>query len=373
MLFVFGLVIAENYSNLWISLFLCIFFLLSIILKRYVFYTNTIFNIVFDIIQLLIIFVLVIKYLGYSSIIMMIILQIDVSIKYKKKIIIPVTVISYLLYIIIFYLSPIINNQSIYFGIFIVIACFLIMMLLFEIMKIQEIKFDYQEKINELVANRKKLRDLNLKLQNNNDEINKVAILKERNRMSKQIHDTLGHVMTATIVQLNAAEILINKQPKNALEKIKNAKEQTKEGLNKIKDTLAIIDEDNIQFDDMIRSAIEKAKSSMDIHIISQIDIKGSVSLSVQNFILSALKEGITNGIRHGGATAFVFRLSNIDGNILFFLEDNGKGCIEIKNGYGLMSMEKQAMEFGGLIKTHSLTEVGFVLEIIIPSKEVII
>ena len=370
MVFVFGLIISANYKNLWIPLILSILFLLAMVLSHYFLFDNKSVNIIFYCVQLLIIYAQAFFFLGYGSIIMLIILHIDISFKYKKKAVLPFTVLGYLIFIGIFYLSPVRGTQSIYIGLFISVAYVLLMTLQSEIMRLLVSQSDYQNKINELTANKKTLRDLNRKMQSYNDEMEKVAILKERSRMSKQIHDTLGHTLTAVIVQLGAAEALIEERPAEAMDKVRNAKAQAKEGFSRVKDALSLIDENNIQFAEMIQDTIDKAKASMGIHIISQVNINDNISFPTQRFLLSALEEGITNGVRHGKASAFVFRLTVSDGDICFFLEDNGNGCSDIKTGYGLMSLEKHAMEFGGSLKTYSMAGKGFVVDIVLPAGE---
>jgi signal transduction histidine kinase len=225
------------------------------------------------------------------------------------------------------------------------------------------------ERIAELQLNKKELRDLNRKMKHYSDEMEKLTILRERNRMSKQIHDSIGHVLTAVSVQLEAAEILIKKNPDESIEKIQNAKKQTQGGLSSIKEALSLIDEDYIQFKDKLFYIIKNSEKNMSVKILPRIDIDGCLSTTVQELLLSALKEGITNGVRHGQATAFVCRLLLENGNIVFYLDDNGTGANKINMGYGLTAMEKQILELGGTLDVHSVKNEGFSLKIVIPKE----
>jgi signal transduction histidine kinase len=114
---------------------------------------------------------------------------------------------------------------------------------------------------------------------------------------------------------------------------------------------------------------IAKAEAGLGCKTLAQISMEGLLSASLQEFLVSALREGITNGVRHGGATAFVFRLNTEGGQIHFYLEDNGKGCGKIAMGYGLTAMEKQAEALGGSLDCYSVQDEGFVLKIDIPPR----
>jgi signal transduction histidine kinase len=359
----------ENHTFLWAWLFkfICLVFLTllnDVFLRERHWRSRAL-----TILQCAVIFLLAYTTAGYGSIPLAVAVQVGFSNRYGKKASVWITVILYTLLICVLYLSPGKNMTSPYPAIFIAVSGFVVMLLLLSVKDAMQLHDITLGKIVELQLNRKELRDLNSRMKYYNDDMKKITILQERSRMSKQIHDTLGHVLTAVSVQLGAAELLFEKNPKEALIKIANAKAQTREGLNSVKQTLSLIDEDHVQFEDRIFDIIGKARAGMNIKILAQISVKGDFSISVQEFILSALKEGITNGVRHGGASTFVFRFGADDGNLLFYLEDNGKGCEKINMGYGLTAMERQAQTYGGVLEPYSVKDEGFVLKIAIPCR----
>ena len=81
------------------------------------------------------------------------------------------------------------------------------------------------------------------------------------------------------------------------------------------------------------------------------------------------VKEGISNGLRHGGATAFWFELKAEDGMVEFVLSDNGKGFSEgkVQMGFGLTAMTERAKALGGEIAFASETDEGVEIKLRLP------
>ena len=97
-----------------------------------------------------------------------------------------------------------------------------------------------------------------------------------------------------------------------------------------------------------------------------------TVSQAKRRFICNTLKEGISNGLRHGGATAFWFELKIVDGKIHFLLSDNGKGLNTegFKSGFGLTTMRDRARTFGGEVCIMSEPGEGLELNLTLPVDE---
>lgn len=228
-----------------------------------------------------------------------------------------------------------------------------------------------QEQLVALQRSNKELHDQQQMIRRYNADMEKGTVLRERNRMTKQIHDTLGHVLTAIMVQLSAAELLMQQGSEEAVRKVRNAREQAKEGLANVRQVLSVADEDHLQFEDRLQDIIHGAEKNFQIKVIAQLHIIQAFSAHLQTLACDALREGLTNGIRHGQATAFMFRLLQSKGSLLFYLEDNGIGHPHPGRGYGLTAMEKQVREMDGQFAVYSMPDQGFVLEWSVPIEEV--
>jgi signal transduction histidine kinase len=86
-------------------------------------------------------------------------------------------------------------------------------------------------------------------------------------------------------------------------------------------------------------------------------------------YLCNTLKEGISNGLPHGGATAFWFECKEVDGTLHFLLSDNGKGVKgEIQFGLGLTSMQERARALGGEIAFDGEENEGVELRVTLPA-----
>ena len=89
-----------------------------------------------------------------------------------------------------------------------------------------------------------------------------------------------------------------------------------------------------------------------------------------RRFILNTLKEGISNGLRHGGATAFYFEFKEKDGRVEFLLSDNGSGLelSALREGFGLTGMHTRAASLGGSVWFETEPDEGFEIHMILPT-----
>lgn len=363
------LLLWENFYSSWLWLFAFLIFTFVTLLNDFLLEENHWWSPCLTVVQYAGVLLLAALWPGYGSLPLVFVVQMGSTSRYGRRVSTVISLAFFVLLICALYLAPDSIMTTAYPAVFLVVCALTFQLFLFFEKDFALLRQDYLEQITRLQYNRKELRDLNRRMEDYSEEMEKMTILRERSRMSKQIHDTLGHVLTAVSVQLEAAELLFEKNPAETLAKIGNAKIQTREGLQSIKQALSLIDEDSIQFEEKLYDMVKKAGTAMDCKVLPQISIKGTVSLPVQEFILSSLKEGITNGVRHGGASAFVFRFDSSGNGLSFYLEDNGRGCAKINRGYGLTAMEKQAQEFGGAMEIHSVEQEGFVLTISIPER----
>lgn len=194
------------------------------------------------------------------------------------------------------------------------------------------------------------------------------AKLEERNRIAREIHDTVGHTLTTILVQIEAGKRLIHKDSQQALKNLELSQEQVRSGLNDIRQSLRMLKSGNEsnQLIPPIQSFIEEINENTNIKI--KYDIAKINLTSEQNYVLyRVLQEGITNGIRHGEATQFYCQLVFIDERINFSLEDNGKGSLHVVYGMGLSAMKERVEALNGTFLIETEQEKGFKIKIIIP------
>lgn len=190
-----------------------------------------------------------------------------------------------------------------------------------------------------------------------------VTALEERQRIAKEIHDTAGHSLTTVIMQTEAAKRVIDKDREEAKSKIIAANLQAKHALEELRDSVHLLSgtESNRTLKTEMEEIIHESTDGTGIVIRSEI-AETYVSPAKHRFLCNTLKEGISNGLRHGGATAFWFELKVVEEEIHFLLSDNGVGTPmdALQKGFGLKAMENRANALGGEITFSSEQGEGF-------------
>ena len=215
----------------------------------------------------------------------------------------------------------------------------------------------------------KELAESQRELEKAYERVAEVTALEERQRIAKEIHDTAGHSITTVIMQTESAKLMIERSPEEAKNKIVAANLQAKHALEELRDSVHLLSGNNAG--NTLKSALEnivhESTDGTGITIRSEIE-DVAVSPAKFRFLCNTLKEGISNGLRHGNATAFWFELKIEDGKICFLLSDNGKGLEkDWKAGFGLTSLRERARSFGGEAEFVSEPDEGFEIRLTLP------
>ena len=216
----------------------------------------------------------------------------------------------------------------------------------------------------------KELDETNKKLQTAYEDLKEVALLQERQRIAKDIHDTAGHSITICIMQTEAAKMLMDSDPAAAKKNLVAANIQAKHALDELRESVHLLSGRNEQVSlrDSLLNIITDSTAGTGIKIRSAIEdiaLEGDARRLVEN----TLKEGISNGLRHGKATAFYFEFSKKGEKIYFLLSDNGIGAdLEgLKLGLGLYGLKKRVEEQGGEVFFRTEIDEGFEIHMTLP------
>lgn len=216
----------------------------------------------------------------------------------------------------------------------------------------------------------KELDESKMELQNAYDELEEATLLRERQRIAKDIHDTAGHSITTVIMQTEAAKLIFDDKPEEAKQKIIAANLLAKNALEELRNSVHLLSgrSENLSLREALQQIVDESSEGTGIKIRSSIQ-EIVVSEEHQRFLCNTLKEGISNGLRHGGATAFWFELRLNEGKVEFLLSDNGVGAkmLEIKEGLGLYGMKERAERMGGEISFSSEPNEGFEILLKLP------
>jgi signal transduction histidine kinase len=203
-------------------------------------------------------------------------------------------------------------------------------------------------------------------------------VLKERNQLAREVHDTLGHTLTLVIMLMKVCKINCETNIPETKEKLASAIEIAQEGLQELRRSLMGLSPKDKEQGDTIFTILEKLFESAErsgLNIDFTVDgeefyQKNSVIINAVDYsdsIYKVCQEAITNSLRHGQATNLSIILRFTPGNLILYIIDNGKGCTTIKKGFGLSGIEQRISELGGTVVYGSDGEHGFNIHIEIP------
>lgn len=224
-------------------------------------------------------------------------------------------------------------------------------------------------RINEINALYKKLSVANEELKQLADIKEKMGETKERNRLAREIHDTIGHSLTAISFGVDACLATLDKDPIATKEKLEVISNVAKSGIKEVRTSVTTLRADSsedISLATSIIKMIERTIKTTDIDIKYTIEKDFNLEKYEENAIYRVVQESITNAIRHGYASKIDIKLIKDKNNNLFLeIKDNGIGCKKIKPGFGTRHMKERIESIKGSISY--INDNGFTVRAIVP------
>ncbi len=223
----------------------------------------------------------------------------------------------------------------------------------------------FHRKLEQLVDIRtKELEEANQSLQETMREkaetLAEVSVLEERTRIAHEMHDVVGHTLTAAIVQLEATKRLAERDQAIPIDKLAVVNGLVRKGLDEIRRTVRMLKVDNGPFNlelalrELIRDTVEK----MEVEVEERIELPSGLGKLAEQVLYHALQEGLTNGIRHGRCSRFRFTVLSDGGWLKFRLVNDGVPFGDSKPGFGLTAMMERVQLLGGRMQIGSSMDI---------------
>ncbi|MBD0387044.1 MAG: sensor histidine kinase [Nostoc sp. C3-bin3] len=219
---------------------------------------------------------------------------------------------------------------------------------------------------------REKLAIANEKLRQYAMQIENQATLEERNRIAREIHDSLGHSLTALNLQLETALKLWQSNPGKAETFLATAKELGSKALNDVRQSVSTMRSNPLQEQSLERAIASLAESfhrSNGILPIYQINLEYPLPPEINTAIYRITQESLTNISKYAYATEVKLELATARGNLRLIILDNGRGFDLGQNttGFGLHSMRDRTLALGGEFNINSAPGSGCKITVNIP------
>ncbi|KAB8329880.1 sensor histidine kinase [Scytonema tolypothrichoides VB-61278] len=217
----------------------------------------------------------------------------------------------------------------------------------------------------ELAVAHEQLRQYALRIENQ-------ATLQERNRIAREIHDSLGHALTAQTIQLENALLLLPSNVDKAIEFLQQVKQLAYQALQEVSRSVATLRADPLRgksLENAIHNLIRDFSSATTLTPECKISLTSPVTSEVGTAIYRILQEALTNISKHSAATVVTVQLQTQGGRINLLVEDNGKGFYPEQNttGFGLQGMRERATALGGNFNIISKQKAGCRIQVSIP------
>lgn len=216
------------------------------------------------------------------------------------------------------------------------------------------------------------LKDANIKLQDYSKTVENMSKTQERNRLAKEIHDTIGHALTNIVSGLDASLILIDESIPETKEQITLSRDIASQGIIDIRRSVKALRPDALVHSSIkiaIDKMLSKIESSTKVKIINNNKLESnSYDTDEEEAIYRTVQESITNSIRHGGASIIEVSLSEMNNIVHIKIQDNGSGCENLEEGFGIFHMKERIAMLNGEITYSSKN--GFIIDANIPLRK---
>ncbi len=205
---------------------------------------------------------------------------------------------------------------------------------------------------------------MNRKLRKANEEIENLAKVAERERIARDLHDVLGHTLSVITLKSELAGKLIDRDPQRAGKEIREVEQISRQALTDVRDAIRGYRSQGLV------AELAQAKTTLETAGLTvQCDAATTMKLpAVQESVLSlAVREAVTNVVRHAGARTCRMRLEQQNGNCRLEIHDDGCGGSN-GEGNGLRGMRERVEMIGGTLSRS--TDAGTTLTITLPLKQ---
>ena len=187
--------------------------------------------------------------------------------------------------------------------------------------------------------------------------------ISERSRISGEVHDVLGHNLTALNIHLEVAKHVAEGK---ALEHVQKSQSLAKDLLKDVREAVSASSGD-IQLD--VRRAVETLIDGLPyprIHLSLPNDLKVEDPVRAHT-LLRCIQEIITNTLRHSGAENLWLEVYEVDGGLAVRARDDGRGAKTVQPGNGISGMRQRLERIGGRLRIESGSENGFAVNAWLP------
>ncbi|AWB46016.1 sensor histidine kinase [Paenibacillus sp. CAA11] len=212
--------------------------------------------------------------------------------------------------------------------------------------------------------------ELKRQLSSANEEIARLSKIEERQRISRDLHDTLGHTLSLITLKSELAEKLLTKKPERAAAEIKDIQTTSRSALQQVRDLVSGMNSLSIK-EELLQARSILSAAGVRMQLEGGADKLDAPPLT-QNILGLCLREAVNNVVKHSLAQVCVIKIEDTPGLLSLTISDNGTGApprrsITSTTGRGLLGMKERLELVQGRLEFRQEPGTGAVLTIQIP------
>lgn len=222
-----------------------------------------------------------------------------------------------------------------------------------------------------LIVNHKQneaIRKQNAVLEQYMSQIERITLAEERNRLSGELHDTVGHAYTSIIMGMETLRTELATEM--GIQRLDSLLEMGRKSIEDVRGYLHQI-ESPCQSPSLIQS-LQNLGAEFQEHAQVTVSFRAygeeyQLSRQAKIAFIRCLQESLTNAVRHGQGTEIIVSLQFEQQYTRLEVQDNGKGNVEWQEGFGMNAMKERAMNLQGQLSVYTKPEEGMLVTCTIP------
>lgn len=201
-------------------------------------------------------------------------------------------------------------------------------------------------------------------------QVERITLLEERDRLSKDLHDTMGHSYTSIIMGMETLRVeLKSKEGEQQLDSLlqlaRNSMEEVRLYVHQLD-----LSQESLPLATTLQQLTEEFKKHAKVNVRTRIiGEEYMVSKQSKMTLYRSLQESLTNAVRHGNSTEIIVSLHFEPQQIRLDVEDNGCGVEEWKDGFGLTAMKERVSQSQGRVIVYSKKGEGTLISCVLPKQ----
>ncbi len=222
-----------------------------------------------------------------------------------------------------------------------------------------------------LIANHKQneaIRKQNAVLEQYMSQIERITLAEERNRLSSELHDTVGHAYTSIIMGMETLRTELATEM--GIQRLDSLLEMGRKSIEDVRGYLHQMDSP-CQSPSLIQS-LQNLGAEFQEHAQVNVSFRAygeeyELSRQAKIAFIRCLQESLTNAVRHGQGTEIIVTLQFEQQYTRLEVQDNGKGNVEWQEGFGMNAMKERAMNLQGQLSVYTKPDEGMLVTCTIP------